>query len=49
MYLDEYLKSYARSECVKLNMMMQRGDGTIKSAVSSILMKLNVDSKVIAK
>ena len=47
--MDEFLKRYARSECVKLNMMMQKGDGTIKSAVSNILKKLNMDSKKIAR
>ena len=49
MYLDEYLKRYARAECIKLNMLMQRGNGTIKNAVIDILQKLKVDSKVIAR
>ena len=47
--MDEFLKRYARSECVKLSMLMQKGDGTMKSAVSSILKKLKVDSKIVAQ
>ena len=49
MYLDEYLKHYAKTECIELNTLIRKGDGTLKNAVVSLLNKHKADKKVVAR
>ena len=37
MKLDQYLKHYARSECIELSSMMRKGDGSYKNTVLGLL------------
>ena len=45
MYLEEFLKHYAKSECSKLNTLIRKGDGTMKNTVLNLLEKHNADKK----
>ena len=45
MYLDEYLKSSARAECIELNNMIKRGHKNLGTAVVSILMSHKTSKK----
>ena len=52
MQLDDYLKHYARVECLELNTLMRKGDGTIKTSVLNLLNKYKTgkdDSKAIRR
>ena len=52
MQLDDYLKHYARVECLELNTLMRKGDGTIKTSVLNLLNKYRTgkdDSKAIRR
>ena len=45
MYLDEYLKSNARAECIELNNLMKRGHKNLGTVVVSILMSHKTSMK----
>ena len=49
MYLGEYLKYYAKSECIELNTLIRKGDGTLKNAVIGLLNKHKADKKIVAR
>ena len=42
-YFEEYIKHYSRQECIAINNLMNKGDGTVKSALISVLKKHSVD------
>ena len=49
MYLPEFLKHYSRTECIELNTLVHKGDGTLGNTVVSLLQKHNADKKAINK
>lgn len=49
MYLDEYLRYYSKSECSKLNTLVNKGDGNVKNTVISLLKEHKVDKKSIER
>ena len=48
-YLDDYLKKHSRAECLQLNMLKNRGDGTAKNAIIRLLQSKQVDKKIVDK
>ena len=49
MKLDEFLKHYAKDECIQINKLIRKGDGTYKGAVLSLLKTHKADKKHIAR
>ena len=49
MKLDQYLKHYARSECIELSGMMRKGDGSYKNTVLGLLKSHKADKKPISR
>ena len=49
MPLDEYLKQYSRSECIKLNKLIRKEDGSVKNTVLNLLRKHKADNKSVAR
>ena len=45
MYLDKYLKSNARAECIELNNMINKGAGDLGATVISLLHSHRADRK----
>ena len=48
MSLNEYLKTYAVTECFELKALINKGDGTMKSMLISLLQKYRADQKTLA-
>ena len=48
MYLDEYLKSNARAECIELNNMINKGMNNLETAVVSLLLSHKTSRKQIS-
>ena len=50
MELEEYLKHYARNECITLQTLVKKQEnGTVKTIVVGLLRTLKADEKTIAK
>ena len=50
MELEEYLKHYARNECITLQTLVKKKeDGTVKTVVVGLLRSLKADEKTIAR
>jgi len=49
MKLDEFLKHYAREECIQINKLIRKGDGTYKGAMLSLIKSHKADKKNIAR
>ena len=49
MELEEYLKHYSRSECIALNTLMEKGDGTLKNTMISLIQKHKIDENQASK
>ena len=48
MYLDQYLKSNARAECIELNNMINKSGGDLGSTVVSLLHSHKADRKQVS-
>ena len=49
MYLDQYLKSNARAECIELKTLINKGNGNLGSTVVSLLLSHKADRKQISQ
>jgi len=49
MALAEYLKHYARAECIELSTLIRNGDGSMKSTIIKLLTRHSADKQAVAR